>query len=97
MNITQDPIYFLIDSSDLVRHVAFQLQDMSWLRQHPRIIDHSLQSVVNHLKGVFSRDVPVANFHIDRQKGRATTGYFGTFLDLLFVVHAKCVTCGVGY
>ena len=97
MNISQDPIYFLSDSSDLAQHVAVDLKNQSWLRQYPGMIDPSLQSVVNHSQGVFSREVSEANFHIDRQKKHKTTEYYGTFLDLLFVVHAKCVTYGIGY
>jgi hypothetical protein len=101
MNITQDPIYFLSDSSDLVKHIAFELKDERWLKKHPEGtpdgIDESLQAVVHHSHGVFSRDVSQINWHLDRQKGKQPQAYYGTFLDLLFAVHANCVTYGVGY
>ena len=79
MNNSQDPIYFLSDSSDLVPHVAFELKDKSWLRQRPGTIDRSGQSVVNHLQGAFSRDMSLANYYIDWKKGHSTTGYYGKY------------------
>jgi hypothetical protein len=46
---------------------------------------------------VVSRDVSAENAHIDRQKGRPALAYYGTFLDLLVAVHARCVIYGIGY
>jgi hypothetical protein len=102
MNITQDPIYFLSDSNDLVRHVAFELYDQNFLTtiantNSSNSVDPSLQYVVQHSHGVVSRDVSEENAHIDRQKGRAPSAYYGTFLDLLLAVHAQCVIYGIGY
>jgi hypothetical protein len=103
MNITQDPLYFLSDSNDLVRHVAFELYDENNFlttianTNSSNTVDPSLQYVVQHSHGVVSRDVSEENAHIDRQKGRAASAYYGTFLDLLLAVHAKCVIYGIGY
>ena len=104
MNITPDPLYFLSDSNDLVRHVAFELNDENHFlttianTNSSNTIDPSLQYVVQHSHGgVVSRDVSEENAHIDRQKGRPASAYYGTFLDLLVAVHARCVIFGIGY
>lgn len=46
---------------------------------------------------VIARDTTMENAHIDRQKGRAPEAYFGTFVDLLLAINARCVTFGVGF
>jgi hypothetical protein len=104
MNVTQDPLYFLSDSNDLVRHVALELYDDHHFlttianTNSSNTIDPSLQYVVQHSPGgVVSRDVTAENAHIDRQKGRPAPAYYGTFLDLLVAVHARCVIYGIGY
>ena len=95
-NISSDEIYFLSDSNDLVRHVAFELSREDHVRVNQSEIDPALFNVVQ--KGrVLSRDVSNENAHIDRQKGRPAMAYYGTFLDLLLAMHAKCVIYGIGY
>jgi hypothetical protein len=37
------------------------------------------------------------NVHIDKQKGRHPSAYYGTFIDLFLAMNARCVTYGVGY
>ena len=46
---------------------------------------------------IVARDVSTENVHIDRQKGRPPSHYYGTFIDLLLAMHAKCVVFGIGY
>jgi hypothetical protein len=103
MNITKGPLYFMSDSNDLVRHVALELYDEHFLTaiantNASNTVDPSLQYVVSHAPGmVVSRDVSQENAHIDRQKGRPPSAYYGTFLDLLLAIHADCVIYGIGY
>jgi hypothetical protein len=44
-----------------------------------------------------AREVSMENAHIDRQKGRDPPAYYGTFVDFLLAVNARCVTYGIGY
>jgi hypothetical protein len=96
-NITNDPIYFLSDSNDLVRHVAFELSSEEYLRVNQSEVDPSLFNIIDKGSPIVSRDVSIENAHIDRQKGRPAEAYYGTFLDLLIAIHAKCVIYGIGY
>ena len=44
-----------------------------------------------------ARDVTEETAHLDRQKGRPAQAYYDTFVDLLIVMHARCVVYGIGY
>jgi len=45
---------------------------------------------------VIARDDSVPSFHIDRKKGRSIEEHYGTFLDLFFMIEARCITYGIG-
>jgi hypothetical protein len=94
----KDPIYFLSDSNDLVRHVTIELQDEKFINANQTQIDHSLQKVVVESGTIIrARDVTEETAHLDKQKGRPAEAYYGTFIDLLIAMHAKCVVYGIGY
>jgi hypothetical protein len=88
-------VYFLADSNDLVRHVTQELtspnsDNYNWtLPELQRLVQTSGQTTV-------SRDVSEETVHIDRQKGRPADAYYDTFVDLLIVMHARCVIYGIG-
>eukprot|EP00980_Cylindrotheca_fusiformis_P015123 scaffold4180_cov99-Cylindrotheca_fusiformis.AAC.4 len=91
---TSSSVYFLSDSNDLVRHVTEELPtqhsfDSNWTNWR-------LQELVPTMH-VVSRDSSEETAHIDRNKGRPIHAYDATFVDLLIVVHAKCVVYGIGY
>jgi len=44
-----------------------------------------------------ARNVTLENAHIDRQKGRDPSAYYGTFVDLYITMQAQCVVYGIGY
>jgi len=44
-----------------------------------------------------ARDVTEETAHLDRQKGRPVSAYYATFVDLMLVIHARCVVYGIGY
>jgi hypothetical protein len=94
----KDPIYFLSDSNDLVRHVTIELQDEKFINANQTQIDHTLQKVVVESGTIIrARDVTEETAHLDRQKGRPAEAYYSTFIDLLIAIHANCVVYGIGY
>jgi len=93
------PVYFLSDSNDLVNHVAVELADSSYLKEHgsnPSWVNRELLETVRSQK-VVARNATMANVHIDLQKNRQPENYYGTFLDLYIAMKAKCVVYGIGY
>jgi hypothetical protein len=102
---TSDPIYFLADSNDLVRHVVWELNPHINPSIVPLVQNNSLESsgvdpAFYHLiqsLNIKARDVSQETTHLDLQKGRPAFAYYATFVDLLLVVHAQCVIYGVGY
>jgi len=96
-----EPIYFFSDSNDLVRYFSQELQNRTFLEANKTILAESeadrlaLEEVSS--ARVVAREVSKENAHIDRQKGRAPEAYFGTFVDLLLAVNARCITFGIGY
>lgn len=93
------PVYFLSDSNDLVNHVAVELADSSYLKEHgsnSSWVNPELLETVRSQK-VVARDATMENAHIDRQKGRPPESYYGTFVDLYIAMKAKCVIYGIGY
>ena len=106
LSSSSTPIYFLSDSNDLVRHVTVELQDPQFLHVNASQVDATLLQIVSSSTsstssstrgGIYSRDVTLENAHLDRQKGREPSAYYGTFLDLLLAVHAHCVVYGIGF
>jgi len=87
------PIYFMSDSNDLVRHVAFELQDAA---QNDSDVDRPLLQMLAAQR-IRARDPTMENPHIDRQKGRPPAEYYPVFVDLLLAIHARCVVYGIGY
>lgn len=96
----KQPIYFLADSNDLVKHVVRELNpnlNSSLRKNHSSIlIDPVLYNLTQSLT-IKARDVSEETVHLDLQKGRPPSAYYATFVDLLMVIHASCVVYGVGY
>jgi hypothetical protein len=96
----REPMYFLSDSNDLVRHVAHELSDPLYVaaarKNSSEVVDPNLFHVVSQER-IVARDSTVENAHLDRQKGRDPPAYYGTFIDLLLAIHAHCVVYGIGY
>jgi hypothetical protein len=95
-----EPIYFFSDSNDLVRYIAHELTDPEYRKQNATFFLNSTDAAA--LKSIDSvrliaRDASQENAHIDRQKGREPPAYYGTFVDFLLAVNARCVTYGIGY
>lgn len=93
------PVYFLSDSNDLVNHVALELADEAYLKEHianTSWVDPSLLATIRSQK-VVARNTTLENAHIDRQKGRPPPAYYATFVDLYLAMKAKCVVYGIGY
>jgi hypothetical protein len=72
-----------------------------YLKQHAAVLNNStVEQVAFDLSlsmTVVGRPATDENAHIDKQKGRPATAYYGTFLDLFLAINARCVTYGVGY
>lgn len=92
-----EPVYFLSDSNDLVRHVTMELVDPQFVQENRSMIDMSLYSIVQNDPPIKARDVTEETVHLDRQKGRLAPAYYDTFVDLMLVIHARCVIYGIGY
>ena len=93
------PVYFLSDSNDLVNHVALELADSTYLKEHgsnASWVDPSLLETIQSQK-VVARNTTLENAHIDRQKGRPPPAYYATFVDLYLAMKANCVVYGIGY
>jgi hypothetical protein len=91
-----DPIYFMSDSSDLVKYLAFDLkpeQDGSVGRSID--VDSKALALASQLHLV-TREQSIPNAHIDKNKGRKDYEYYATFVDLYLGINARCVTLGVG-
>ncbi len=93
----EEPVYFLSDSNDLVRHIAIELLDPAFVKANRSNIDFSLYEIVQQDPVILSRNVREETVHLDRQKGRPAEAYYSTFVDLILVIHAHCVVYGVGY
>ena len=88
------------DSNDLVRYMAHELTDPDYLKQNATFFQNdtdkaALKAIEN--TRLVARDARDENAHIDRQKGREAPAYYGTFVDFLLAVNARCVTYGIGY
>jgi len=100
--ILKHPIYFLSDSNDLVNHVVSELHPPSNNINNNQShitssgIHRDLYQLVQSLT-IKARDVSLETAHLDLQKGRPAAAYYATFVDLLLVIHARCVVYGVGY
>ena len=97
---SDEPIYFFSDSNDLVRYMAHELTDPEYIKQNATSFQNAADAAA--LKSLDSvrlvaRDATEENAHIDRQKGREPPAYYGTFVDFLLAVNARCVTYGIGY
>jgi len=95
-----EPVYFMSDSNDLVRYVAHELKNESFVAGNKTLFENKHDAAA--LKAVkptniVAREVSLENAHIDKQKGRDSEAYFGTFVDLLLAANARCVTFGIGY
>ena len=107
-NNANKQVYFLSDSNDLVRHVTKELpvndsnsNRYNWtLPQLQQLVASSTTKNNNKSNRglvVVARDVTEETAHLDRQKGRSAPAYYDTFVDLLIVMHARCVVYGIGY
>lgn len=100
-NDVQEPIYFFSDSNDLVRYFTRELQNKTFVAANHTLLQNSavdwkaLQEI--QTSNVVARDALLENTHIDRQKGRAPSAYYGTFVDLFLAINARCITFGIGY
>lgn len=98
-NHENTPVYFLSDSNDLVTHVAVELANSKYLKDHGSnsswVNQHLLETVRS--QKIVARNTTIENPHIDRQKGRPPDAYYPTFVDLYIAMKAKCVVYGVGY
>ena len=98
---SHDPIYFFSDSNDLVHYMTNEIYNSTFLKEHETDFvtsptERKALEISKNLK-VLARPSTDENAHIDRQKGREATAYYGTFIDLLLAMNARCVTYGVGY
>jgi hypothetical protein len=93
-----EPIYFFSDSNDLVHYMAVELHDPVQQQQeaHNSTVEQLAYDLAQSMT-VVGRPATDENAHLDKQKGRPATAYYGTFLDLFLAIHARCVTYGVGY
>jgi len=97
-----EPIYLFSDSNDLVRYMVFELQDRNFVQGNASVFTQSevdaqaLALVQNASTRLVARTMNEENAHIDKQKGRQPSSYFGTFADLYLAMNARCVTYGVG-
>jgi hypothetical protein len=94
-----EPVYFLSDSNDLVKHVAVELANSTYLKLHgsnSSWVNPPLLETVQS-QTIVARDTTLENAHIDRQKGRDPPAYYATFVDLYLAMKAKCVVYGIGY
>ena len=95
-----EPIYFFSDSNDLVRFMAHELTDPEYRRQNATFFENATDAnALKSIEGIrlIARDATEENAHIDRQKGRPAPAYYGTFVDFLLAINARCVTYGIGY
>jgi hypothetical protein len=96
-----EPIYFFSDSNDLVRFMAKELTDTTFVKSNASLFSSSpvdalaLEAVQGTT--VVARDMSAENTHIDKQKNRDAPAYYMTFVDLLLAVNARCLAYGVGY
>lgn len=101
LNYPKEPIYFFSDSNDLVHYMSHELNDPNFVSANQTIlqgnkVDAKALQLVQSNK-VVAREVTMENAHIDKQKGRPPEAYYGTFIDLMLAVNARCVTFGVGF
>jgi hypothetical protein len=91
-----EPIYFFSDSNDLVHYMAVELHDpVPPPEAHNSTVEQVAYDLAQSMT-VLGRPATDENAHLDKQKGRPATAYYGTFLDLFLAIHARCVTYGVG-
>lgn len=99
--LSHDPIYFFSDSNDLVRYMSDELYNTTFVQRNADAFANSMTeqralTLTEKLK-VLARPSTDENAHIDRQKGRPASAYYGTFIDFFLAINARCVTYGVGY
>lgn len=87
-----EPVYFLTDFNDLVRHVTIELVNPQFVQENRSMIVTSLDDIVQKDPPMKARDVTEERVHLDRQKGRPASAYYDTFVDLILVIHA-CSMC----
>ena len=101
-----DAIYFFSDSNDLVRFMTRELLDPEYVSANQGALSPSnqssmdaqaLQLVQSIPARLVARDPETENAHIDRQKGRDASAYYGSFVDLYVAMAARCVTYGIGW
>jgi hypothetical protein len=80
--------------------MAHELTDPEYRRQNATFFENATDAnALKSIEGIrlIARDATEENAHIDRQKGRPATAYYGTFVDFLLAINARCVTYGIGY
>jgi hypothetical protein len=96
-----EPVYFFSDSNDLVRYMSHELTldaaavAFNKTRGAETSVEQNAFDVVSSMR-VVARNVTLENVHIDKQKGREPSAYYGVFVDFMLAFHARCVTFGVG-
>lgn len=78
-----EPVYFLTDFNDLVRHVTIELVNPQFVQENRSMIVTSLDDIVQKDPPMKARDVTEERVHLDRQKGRPASAYYDTFVDLM--------------
>lgn len=90
---SDEPIYFMSDSDELVHYVVNNTKRND---QDQSQIDAALAKLTKSCN-VVARDVSAfPTLHIDRQLGYPPEYYTDTFVDLYLAVNARCISFGVG-
>ena len=100
-DVSDHPIYFMSDSSDLVDYMTRDLLNETYVSQHPNWFSRqeSANATAKALMSkyqIVARDQDIPNAHIDKNKGRPPEAYYATFVDLYLGINARCVSFGIG-
>jgi hypothetical protein len=100
-DVSNHPVYFMSDSSDLVTYLAHNLTDSKFVSNHPEWFHDKggFNSTARDLVtkyNIVARDQSIVNAHIDKNKGRPSEAYYATFVDLFLGIRARCVSFGIG-
>jgi len=95
-------IYFMSDSSDLVRYMTRDLFNTTYIQTHGEefgqgSVNSKAKELVESGTPIVAREQTGRNTHIDKNKGGKTEEYYPAFVDLFIGIHAKCVSFGIGF
>lgn len=98
LQLPTESFYFFSDSNDLVRYVSQEMQHQEIFSTRHAIRSKQKRTIVARTsKDADGTIIYSENVHIDKQKGRIPSSYYGTFLDLFLAINARCIVYGVGY